>query len=71
MTALMPENCWSRNRITPMRAPRKLSSSDRLTLDEWELAASGLPPAGCSGDRVNKTRDALSCRLWLVSASCL
>ena len=29
-----------------MRAPRKLSSSDRLTLEEWALAASGLPPAG-------------------------
>ena len=37
-----------------MRAPRKLSSSDRLTLEEWVLAASGLPPAGCRGDRVNK-----------------
>lgn len=54
MTALMPENCWSKNRITPIRAPRKLSSSDRLTLEEWVLAASGLPPAGCCGDRVKE-----------------
>ena len=30
------------------------SRFQNMTLEEWVLAASGLPPAGCCGDRVKE-----------------